>query len=150
VTRSEARRLAAMTNISEVREYLARTMKRSAPVKAMDGLADRREIRRQEHVDRMADLRRKVVVRSHGCCEFCGASMHAAGFELHHVIGGSSRQAEERDDTVAGICLACHRAWHGSDPIIVLRNAMEWALRNGFRDALRAIEKRIAKVAEAK
>ena len=116
-----------------------------------------RDERRQERNERAAQIRRRVFARagakeadgSDGRCEW-----DARGFmvlQWHHLVGGGSRTSPEteREDLTTAICHDCHRGWERSDPV-VLRNAYAWALRLGFRDAAHEIEKKIAKVDEAR
>ena len=95
---------------------------------------------------RAAEIRAEVMKRADGQCEWC----HREGLVLQwaHVIDGSDKQAREDVDTTAGACADCHlRGWHGSGPrrMQTLRNALEWALRLGFKDAAREIERKIEK-----
>jgi hypothetical protein len=78
-------------------------------------------------------------------CEFCEFQ---SATELHHLISGGARRLDERPETCAAVCTTCHREYHHCR-LATLRAAKVWALMHGYRDALRAIEKRIAKVHEA-
>lgn len=105
--------------------------------------------------ERDTTIRARVFLRagakeadgSDGRCEW-----DARGFmvlQWHHLFGGGARTAMEREDTTAAICHDCHRGWERNDST-VLRNAKEWAIRHGFKDALARIEKKIAKATEAR
>ena len=59
------------------------------------------------------------------------------------------RRPKEREDTCAAICGWCHRFWDNGD-LATFRAAKEWAIRLGFREALREIEHRIALAEEAR
>jgi hypothetical protein len=105
---------------------------------------------------KVSRIRDAVFARAAGVCEFCAARrernpLHrvSAPAEWHHVIGGGLRQAMESVETTAAICTGCHKGW-GKPDLEVLAAAKAWALRLGFRVALAAIEKRIAKVEEAR
>ena len=108
-----------------------------------------REDRREARNERAAEIRAAVMERANGRCEWCGRE----GFALQwaHVIDGNgARQAHESVETTAAACSDCHlRGWHRNE-MPTLRNAYEWALRLGFREAAHEIEKKIAKVEEAR
>jgi hypothetical protein len=91
-------------------------------------------------------IRGPVFERAAGVCEFCSTvplmPNRGRPEEWHHIIGGPLRRQMEAVDTTAAICIPCHRGWDKSD-LSVLERAKVWALRHGFRVALRAIEKRI-------
>ena len=111
-----------------------------------------KEERREERNTRAAEIRAEVMKRADGRCEWCQRD----GFVLEwaHVIDGNgSRRAHESVETTAAVCADCHhRGWHGSGPRrdAALRSAKEWAIRLGFREAMAAIDKKIAKSNEAR
>jgi hypothetical protein len=98
---------------------------------------------------KVARIRTAVFERAAGVCEFCATVplMPTPGRpeEWHHCIGGPLRRELEAVENTAAICVPCHRGWDKSD-LDVLERAKVWALRHGFREALRAIEKRIEHV----
>ena len=108
-----------------------------------------RDERRAERNERAAEIRAEVMKRADGRCEWC----HKDGFVLdwaHVIDGNGSRRAHEAVDTTAGVCADCHhRGWH-KNRMETLLAAKEWAIRSGFREALAAIEKKIAKVEEGR
>lgn len=124
------------------RDLLARTEERTRTKKVVTAAPLVEEEPRREKVSR---IRTAVFARAAGRCEFCHAGEPR---EWHHIIGGPMRRTLEAVDTTAAICIDCHRGWNASK-LDVLRLAKVWALRLGFRVALRAIEKRTAKVEEA-
>jgi hypothetical protein len=104
------------------------------------------EQRREERNARATEIRAAVFARAAGFCEWHGPeSKCPPPEEWHHVIGGGLRRPMEREDTTTAICRVCHRLWENHD-MDTMRAAKEWAIRLGFKDALREIERRIAKV----
>jgi hypothetical protein len=104
--------------------------------------------RKAERNARAAEIRATVMERAGDACEWC----HRSGFVLEwaHIFGGGERRHREAVENTAGICADCHhRGWERGN-LDVLRAAKEWAIRHGFRVALAAIEKRTAKVEEAR
>lgn len=134
--RPEAKRFLASKERAKAE---ARRRSRARTPRAAPGKT--RAQRREERLVALPFLRAGALERSKGACEFCMGSL-AFGWEFHHIIGGSARQEMERSDTVSAICIPCHRAWNAGD-LETYAKAKTWALRHGFRDALRAIEKRI-------
>jgi hypothetical protein len=134
--RAEARRvLAARSSRS----------RRTAP-KRKPG-REAKEAQRNGRKERAAEIRGFVMGRARGYCEWCRCP--SLSLEWHHVLSGGERRPRESVETTAAVCRYCHHTWHHSE-VSTLRNAMEWATVHGFKDALRAIEKRIAKVQEAR
>lgn len=154
----ESVRHEAYVHLERAREYLSSVGKRSGlPKPQVSGPTP--ASRRADRNERMPGIRRAVMERAgvvydadgvvvkEGCCEFC----HRCGFRLEwfHVIGGQMRRKEEAVDTTAGSCWDCHRGWERND-MDVMRSVKEWAIRNGFKRALAAVEKKIDKVTEAR
>lgn len=108
-----------------------------------------REAKREGRNERLAVEVAAVKERSGGKCEWGDQFVSFPATEIHHLIGGGLRRHREDRTTLAHICDRCHRGYHEGAPW-ALRNAKEWAIRNGFREALRAIEHRIAKANEAR
>jgi hypothetical protein len=105
---------------------------------------------------KVARIRSAVFARAGAACEFCAAAQLAnptrgcfGAEDWHHIIGAGLRRSHESVETTCAICRPCHRGWEAGD-LDVLHAAKCWALRHGFREALRAIEKRIGKVEEAR
>lgn len=94
----------------------------------------------------VARIRGAVFERARGLCEFC---RQRPPREWFHVIGGPLRRKLESEETTAAACWPCHRAWERND-MNLMRAVKEWALRLGYCEALRAVEKRIMKVEEAR
>jgi hypothetical protein len=119
---------------------------------ARDVGPDRKAQRKDERRERAKEIRAAVFARAAGRCEWSYLAAPAAQpmpTEWHHVIGGGLRRHRESVETTCAICTTCHRGWErGND--IVLDWALGWAKRNGFTEAQAAIEKRIAKVSEAR
>jgi transcriptional regulator GlxA family with amidase domain len=106
-----------------------------------------KEAKREERIDRMAAIHFAVMERAAGRCEFCGED--SGNLDTHHILSGPLRRAAERSDTVAAICRGCHAFYHAGRAD-VLRDAYTWAVRRGFKDAARAIERRLEKIEEAR
>jgi len=119
-----------------------------------------RDDRRAERNERMATLRRLVIARARGRCEFdCGTGEPT---QAHHVLGGADRRALESEYTLAGICEECHGrcnespAWAREKAIAWARFRMEMAAlvvplvpaearnRDGFAATLERLEARAA------
>jgi hypothetical protein len=108
--------------------------------------APRRKAERVEKADAAAvssAIRARVFARAGGVCELC-RSRHAS--EWHHVLSGPERKRHESEETTLALCFDCHREWHRGNPDCY-RDALELAIRHGWRDARIAIERRLAKVA---
>jgi hypothetical protein len=90
-----------------------------------------------------AEVRHAAIERSGGLlCEWCRCRAIA---EVHHVLYGVGRRVpEERLETLAVVCLPCHRGAHEGDSY-VLQMALLWAFRNEYRDAMQDIQRRLAK-----
>jgi hypothetical protein len=101
---------------------------------------------RETRMQKVTRIRGAVFERAAGVCEFCRRRQPREWF---HVIGGPLRRKLESEGTTAAACWECHRAWERNDRD-VMRAVKEWALRHGFREAVRAVERRIAKVEEAR
>lgn len=85
--------------------------------------------------------------RAAGRCEVC----LRLGFVLqaHHLVSGGLRRHRESAETIVMICADDHRAIHRND-LDALRAVKEACIRLGLREGLKAIERRIAKVEEAR
>jgi hypothetical protein len=98
-------------------------------------------------------IRPRVMARAEeqGGCEWCPPHRKSLAFvlEWHHLRGGGERRTAESAENTAGVCWDCHRGWERGS-MDVLRAAKEWAIRLGFRDALHRVERKIAKVEEAR
>jgi hypothetical protein len=105
-------------------------------------------LERESSTLRRGQLRHEVIVRAAGACEWCGDPVPPG--ELHHVLGGSGRRRqEERLDTLAFLCLACHKEVHAGRAA-VLENAVAWTYRHGFMEAREALDARLSKIQSAK
>ena len=128
-------------------DKLEAEIRASGKRKASKATPSPQAVRRDERKERAPEIRAAVMARADGKCEWCGRE----GFVLEwaHVIDGhGSKRQHEAENTTAGACADCHlRGWHGSGPrrMQTLRNALEWALRLGFKDAAREIERKIEK-----
>ena len=108
----------------------------------------REAIEHEQELLRRGEIRHDVIVRSGGRCEFCRIPVPPG--ELHHILGGiGRRRRDERVDTVAFICVACHHAYHRGDED-VLWWAKSWANAHGFAESLAEITRRIEKIHEAR
>lgn len=67
---------------------------------------------KREGWEKVVDIRNAVFARAAGVCEACFV---APPTELHHVLSGPERRANESIDTCAAICWRCHRAVHRND-----------------------------------
>lgn len=130
----------AIREDSEARDLLDALPKKGIP---KPKLPDRKAGKRSERKERIAKIREVVMARADGLCEWCGAK-HMT-LELHHVLQGASRRSEERQETCAAVCWDCHRQWHRHD-LGTVSLAKAWALRLFLPDALREIERRMAKL----
>jgi len=93
---------------------------------------------------RRAELRHDVIVRARGLCEWCKAPVPPA--ELHHLLYGAGRRAlEERVDTLAFVCLPCHREAH-LGVAGTLEKALAWAESKEFDAAAEDIQRRLDKI----
>ena len=95
---------------------------------------------------RLADIRREVILRAGGRCEFCRGPVPPG--EMHHILGGARRRRRERLDTLAFVCLRCHQGYHRGDAY-TLACAKDWARAHRFGESLEAIERRVDKSVEA-
>jgi hypothetical protein len=136
--RERARQLAAR------KQHDKRVSAKAAPrVKAKTEKRDGRNAR-------MARIRMDVFNGSGGnCAAKCATPIRYDTFHAHHVIGGGERQAKESVKTVAPLCGACHEKVHAGD-LETLVNLRWWAQETGRREAMHALERRIAKVEEAR
>lgn len=83
--------------------------------------------RKTERNDRMNALRRQVLARSRGRCEF-RCAVGGEPTEAHHVFGGADRTALESEYTLAGICEDCHDRCNAS-PAWARAQGLAWARR---------------------
>jgi hypothetical protein len=131
---------------------LCRAVTKRSPRKVLVLPGATKAERDEERSKRAAEIRAAVMERAAGVCEWCSRDGYA--LEWAHVIDGNGdKQAHEAVDTTAAACFDCHRrGWHGSGARRekTLRDAKEWALRLGFRKALAEIDRKIAKVTEAR
>ena len=122
----------------EIKKARPKTPRPKAPGKTRDE-------RRKERNKRAAEIRASVMKRAEaqGGCEWCPEERKslAVTLEWHHLLGGGQRRYVESVENTAGICWDCHRGWERSSTE-VLAAARQWAIRLGFRDALRAIDRR--------
>jgi hypothetical protein len=121
--------------------------RRTAPRKAPGREA--REAKREEMAKRRREMVAAIEARTlsqGGGCEFCGWQPPA---EMHHVLPGKDRRHEEAVETVAWICIECHRQWHRGESIAFERAAM-WAAVHKYGKTHHAIEYRMSKAAEAR
>jgi hypothetical protein len=134
----------AINLLAEDRESRQRVSVKAAPrVKAKTEKRDGRNAR-------MARIRMDVFNGSGGnCAAKCATPIRYDTFHAHHVIGGGERQAKESVKTVAPLCGACHEKVHAGD-LETLVNLRWWAQETGRREAMHALERRIAKVEEAR
>jgi hypothetical protein len=138
LVREQARQLAAR------KQHDKRVSVKAAPrVKAKAEARDGRNAR-------MARIRMDVFNGSGGnCAAMCATPIRYDTFHAHHVIGGGERQAKESVKTVAPLCGSCHEKVHAGD-LETLVNLRWWAQETGRREAMHALERRIAKVEEAR
>jgi hypothetical protein len=155
-----ARTVEAAANLTEAKAAAARVLERYRAHRdrlgAKAGTVAPASPADEPRAAKVSRIRGAVFARAAGVCEFCRARREAhPGYrvdrpvEWHHIIGGGLRQVLESVETTAAICIGCHKGWGKSD-LDVLAAAKAWALRLGFPVALAAIEKRIAKVEEAR
>jgi hypothetical protein len=140
-------RAAAGENIREETKAKREKSRRLAPRRKPGREA--KEARREEMAKRRREMVAAIEARAlsqGGGCEFCGWQPPA---ELHHVLGGKDRRFEEAVETVAWICIECHRQWHRGESIAFERAAM-WAAFHKYGKTHHAIEYRMSKAAEAR
>lgn len=122
------------------RDAAARRKVKSCPRRAAEQVA------KGSRRDRMAGILAEVRARSGGTCEVCRL---ARAEEMHHVVSGPSRRSQERAETCIDLCRACHRGAHRNDEG-TLELVAAWAEAHGFIAAAAAVERRLAKVNEAR
>jgi hypothetical protein len=136
------------------REYLAskatakRERKRRTAPKRKERVAKKRATK-EERRAKVTAVREAVMARAGHACEWCRVPASMLPLDMHHVLSGPVRRSAESAETCAAICRPCHVEWHRGSALL-MRDAKEWALRHGFKDALRAIDRRIAKVEESR
>jgi hypothetical protein len=115
------------------------------------GAAKARKAERVKAGPTAAGCRAHAIARGGGRCELldCGVSLEVAGGELHHTKSGPNKTKHQTFGNTLMVCLPHHKAAHAGD-LATLRALHEWALNSGDESAVRAMEKRIAKVCEAR
>jgi hypothetical protein len=114
---------------------------------------DAKAAARGERLRRLAEIRAALHMETGGICVICGLPLMFVTMHAHHMKGGEERRLDERVETMAPVHGKCHDIVHGkdgADPLPALRLLLAWC-RDTFRlDAASALEKRIAKVNEAR
>lgn len=109
----------------------------------------RKAAKKEERRAKVAAIREAVFARAGANCEFCRMPVGVLPLEWHHIIGGGLRRHRESVETTVAICRPCHDDWERGS-LLVLAEAVEWAARHKFGGALAAINRRVAKVEEAR
>jgi hypothetical protein len=155
---ADRRRLAAMTNITEVHEYVRRVGARRAKPSAPEIPGKSREERRAA-ADALEDAGKAAArARSAGStiagvrrCEWHenGQRCGSVAAEVDHVLGG--RWKKDMEELPAGegfqdLCTPHHQITkHGPDKLGALAQAKEHAIRIRSRGLLRHVEDAIAR-----
>jgi hypothetical protein len=145
MNKTDARRLLLTKTLAEAHALADSALSRVRASKRRKGEREPRTVIRapaEPRREKVARIRGEVFARAAGCCEW---GNHGPPVELHHLLSGPLRRTGEKVETTAALCTPCHRAYHAGD-LGVLSLAKEWAIRGGFREALRAIDKRIDKI----
>lgn len=132
---------------SDKRKARARTAPKRAEGKA------KKATTKGERLERLRAIRLALHKESGGRCVICGGPVHVAVMHAHHLIGGSSRRSEERQETMAPTHGRCHDVAHGkdgADPLPALRSLLAWCAVTDREVAAAALVRRIAKVEEAR
>lgn len=126
---------------------VVRTQKRLRSERAPKVAGATKDERREERNIRLKVAREVAEARAGGKCEVCGRT----GFILqaHHLVSGGLRRHRESAETLLMICADDHRAIHRGD-LDTLRSVKEATIRLGMREGLRAIDRRIERVEEAR
>jgi hypothetical protein len=149
MTKSDARRLLLTKTLAEAHALADSALSRVRASKRRRGEREPRAVARpaeEPRREKVARIRGEVFARAAGCCEW---GNHGPPAEWHHIIGGGLRRVMESPETTAAICIPCHRGWEKGDPEVLAAAAL-WAMVWGFDAALAAINKRTAKVEEAR
>jgi hypothetical protein len=158
VNASERRRLAAMTNIAEVHEYVrrigARKPKPSTPVIPGKSREERRAAEDAlEEKGKAAARERSAASTVAGVrrCEWheLGQRCGAVAAEVDHVLGGrwkKDMEALPNGEGFQDLCSPHHQVTkHGPDRLGALHQAKEHAIRIRSRGLLRHIEDALAR-----
>jgi hypothetical protein len=102
---------------------------------------------RQARNERIAEIRTAAFKAWQGLCAICSPPVPAT--DLHHVLSGPDRRRRESAETVLPVCRLDHHRLHAGD-LMALEDAMLACKANGMIEAATALERRIAKVEEAR
>lgn len=90
-----------------------------APKKSAAPAKKRRAEKKATHREEMGDIRRHVLERAKGRCEFCGVT--TASLEVDHMFGGANRRTLQSVFTCWALCRFCHLQKTANTP-----NAAHW------------------------
>lgn len=109
--------------------------------------------RKAERKERIAQIRADVFSLWEGHCALCDQGPMGAAFnatDLHHLISGSSRRAQESVGTCLPVCRIHHDLLHRND-IETVQLAWDIADRDSrvSVDAWRALDRRLTKISQS-
>lgn len=104
-------------------------------------------VTKAERQAKSAEIRAAVFRRAGPFCEIPDCSRPPD--EWHHISSGSSRKAEEAEDSTCAICVHHHQLAQKGDRA-TLAALLLWAIAKSFRPAMMALTHRIDKIDEAR